>query len=217
MDFAAARRNMVDSQVRPNDVDDTRIQVVMGRVPREAYLPAEARPFAYVEREVEFAPGRRLLRAREFAKLIHEADIDEQDLVLDVGCGLGYSTAVLAGLAGMVVGLESDEGLAATAQETLAAQDVDNSVVVTGALVDGYAKQGPYDVIVVEAAIEIAPEKLLSQLKDGGRLACIERDGSAGRAMIYTRSGDAFGRRRAFDAQSASIAPGFERPKAFAF
>lgn len=217
MDFAIARKNMVESQVRTNDVTDQRIQRLMGQIPRESFLPPELRPLAYAERELEYAPGRKLWRAREFSKLIHAAEIDADDLVLDVGCGLGYSAAVLAGLASVVVALESDEAIAATAQENLAALEIDNAAVVMNPLPEGYPKQGPYDVIVINGAIEREPEALLAQLKDGGRLVCVFSSGPAGKAVLITRSGDAFGRRALFDANITARAPGFEARKTFVF
>ncbi|MHA7872829.1 MAG: protein-L-isoaspartate O-methyltransferase family protein, partial [Hyphococcus sp.] len=119
MDYKAARRHMVVSQVRTNDVTDLRIQQAMETVPREVFLPTELRDQAYVEREIEYSPGRWLLRARDFAKLLAAADPQEGDLVLNAVCGSGYSTGVLAQLSEMVVSLEKDEKLAAQAQENL--------------------------------------------------------------------------------------------------
>lgn len=117
MDFKAARRHMVDSQVRTNDVTDVRLQAALENTPREVFLPSELRGQAYVERELEYSPGRRLLTVRDFAKLAAAADPQPGDLVLNAVCGSGYSTAVFAQLTEMVVALESDEALCAKAQE----------------------------------------------------------------------------------------------------
>lgn len=217
MNYEAARRHMVASQVRPNDVTDLGIQHAMERTPRENFVPAELRDQVYVEREIEYAPGRWLLRARDFSKLLDAADIRKTDIVLNAVCGSGYSTAILAQLAEMVVSIESDEDLAARAQENLTTLAFSNAAVLTGDPQEGAAKQGPFDVIFIGGVIEKKPETLLAQLKDGGRLATILRQGGISRGGVYHRSGDAISFAPAFDAASARVLGGFELPKAFAF
>jgi protein-L-isoaspartate(D-aspartate) O-methyltransferase len=217
MDFDTARKQMVDSQVRTNDVTDLRIQAALESVPRERFLPAELRAQSYVDREVPYAPGRSLITARDFAKLLQAADIRPGDLVLDIGCGAGYSAAIAARLGEMVVAVESDEALATKAQETLNSLDVVNAAVVTGDLAAGAAKQGPFDVIMIAMAIEVEPEALLKQLKEGGRLAAILREGGVAKGFVWKRAGAAFGRTAVFDAAARTVLPGFTRPKAFIF
>ncbi|HXI86071.1 MAG TPA: rRNA adenine N-6-methyltransferase family protein, partial [Parvularculaceae bacterium] len=145
LNFENARRRMVESQVRPNDVSDLRVQAAIAAVPREIFLPVELREQAYVERDIAYAPGRRLLAVRDFAKLVDAAAPRANDIVLDVACGSGYSTAVLAHLAEMVVAVESDEGLAARAQENLESLGVTNAAVIVCSPAEGAAKQGPFD------------------------------------------------------------------------
>lgn len=217
MDFEAARRHMVDSQVRPNDVTDLRIQRAMEVTPREIFLPMELRDQAYIEREIRYAPGRHLLRARDFAKLVAAAEPRPGDLVLNVVCGSGYSTAILAQLTEMVVSLENDEEMAARAQENLTSLDLNNAAVIAGDPETGAAGQGPFDLIFIGGVIERKPERLLKQLKDGGRLAAIQRIDGVSRAVIYRRNGDAVARREIFDAAAQSVIPGFEAEKAFTF
>ena len=218
MDLARARKHMVDSQVRPNDVPDLRLQRAMETIPREAFVPANRQNLAYVEKDVPLFEGRYLMKARDLSKLIHAASIQPGDLVLDVGCGYGYGAAVMAALAGVVVGLEEDEEVAGRATENFASLGIDNAVMVTGPLAEGCAKQGPYDVIVVEGGIETQPEALLSQLKpDVGRLVAVVMDRQVGHATLFTRAGDAFGRRRLFEAQPASVLPGFNHSEGFVF
>lgn len=217
MNFQSARRHMVESQVRPNDVTDMRIQQAMESTPREIFVPAELRDQVYVEREVEYAPGRRLLRARDFAKLANEAAIKADDIVLNAVCGSGYSTAILAHLAEMVVSIESDEGLAALAQDNLTTLGFSNAAVITGDPWEGAKKQGPFDVIFLGGVIERRPEALLGQLKDGGRLATILRADGVSRGGLFTRSGETWSFTPKFDAASHVVLPGFERPKAFVF
>jgi len=217
MDYAAARRRMVDSQVRTNDVTDLRIQTAMEATPREIFLPSELRDQAYVEREIVYGPGRHLLRARDFAKLVAAADPQQGDLVLNAVCGSGYSTAILARLADMVVSLDSDEALAAQAQENLTSLGFSNAAVIVGDAWTGAADQGPFDLIFLGGAIETRPDRLLDQLKDGGRLATILRRDGVSRGGIYRRNGDACAFTGLFDAATNAILPGFEKPKAFVF
>lgn len=217
MDFETARRHMVESQVRPHDVTDLRLQAAMETTPRELFLPMELRDQAYVEREIEYAPGRMLLTARDFSKLVMIADPKETDLVLNALCGRGYSTAILAQLSEMVVSLESDDALASKAQENLTSLGASNAAVIKGDAWAGASVQGPFDLIFVDAAIAREPSALLQQLKDGGRLAAILRDGGVSRGVIYRRNGDAFASTPYFDASTKTIAPGFEAPKTFVF
>ena len=217
MDFALARRTMVASQVRTNDVTDLRLQAALEATPRERFLPGELRALAYVEREIAYAPGRRLLTPRDFAKLLAAADPRPTDLVLDVACGSGYSTAVLAQLSEMAVGLESDERLAQSAQENLVAVGAPNAAIIVGDPAQGAARQGPFDLIFVGAAIEVEPKTLLGQLTDGGRLATIQRMGGVFRGALWRRSGGAVAPAPCFDATTSAVLPGFAAPKGFRF
>ena len=217
MDYAAARKHMVESQVRTNDVTSRRVQDAMARIPREVFLPGDLRDQAYVERELSYAPGRRMLTARDFSKLLAAANPEPSDVVLDIGCGTGYSTAVIASLAEMVVAVESDEALASAAQDNLLALDINNAAVITGDLKAGAAKQGPFDLIFIGGAVGAVPETLLAQLKEGGRLATILRNRGVSRGVVYTKSAGAVAPREVFDARAAVILPEFEIPKTFVF
>ena len=217
MDYRAARKHMVESQVRPNDVTDLRLQTAMETTPRERFLPKELQNQAYVEREIEYAPSRWLLRARDFAKLVDIADPRETDLVLNAVCGSGYSTAILAQLTEMVVSIESDEELAAQAQDNLTSLGFDNAAVINANPVEGEADQGPYDLIFIGGAIEQRPDKLLSQLKDGGRLATILRENGVSRGVVYRRTGEVFAYSEHFDAATSAVLTGFEAEKGFTF
>ena len=214
-DFAAARRNMVDGQVRTADVTDPRILSAMLAVPREAFLPPAKADLAYLDLDVPVGEGgRRLIKPMVLAKLIQAADLGATDRVLDVGCVTGYAAAVLARFAGQVVALEQDAGLAQVARGALAS--LPNVAVQSGTLAGGWPQGGPYDAIVIEGATEIAPETLLRQLKDGGRLVCVLGSGPGGKAMLYRRSGQDGGGRAIFDA-TAPLLPGFVKPPEFAF
>ena len=218
MDLALARKHMVDSQVRPNDVPDLRLQSAMERLPREAFVPTNRRHLAYVEADVPLFDGRWLLKARDLSKLIHGAAIQRGDLILDVGCGYGYSSAVMANLCGVVVGLEEDDAVVAKASENFTALGIDNAVTVQNTLAEGCEKQGPYDVIVVAGGIAAHWEGLLQQLKpDVGRMVAIVMERGVGQATLFTRAGDTFGRRRLFEAHPPGVLPGFNHSEGFVF
>ena len=222
IDFVAARRIMVDSQVRTSDVTDLRLIAAMLAVPRERFLPAEQADLAYLDFDVPAAaakagePMRRLLKPMVLAKLLQAAEITAGDHVLDVGCATGYASAVLGRLAHAVVGLEQDTGLAELARDNLQALGVSGVQVVTGPLAEGWPPQAPYDVIVLNGASEVAPKALLRQLKPGGRLVGVLGRGPLGKAMLYCSIGGECGGRPIFDA-AAPLLPGFAAPAAFVF
>jgi protein-L-isoaspartate(D-aspartate) O-methyltransferase len=212
-DFASARRHMVDGQVRTADVTDLRITAAMLEIPRERFVPQA--DLAYLDLDVPAgAAARRLLKPMVLARLIQAADLVGTDRVLDVGAATGYGAAVLARIAGQVVALEEEPGLARSARSTLSG--VANVTVVEGPLRAGWPQGAPYDVILLEGATEVAPEALFRQLGDGGRLLCLLGGGPGAKGMIYLRSGDDIGGRAIFDA-SAPVLPGFVKPAEFAF
>ena len=216
-DFARARRTMVDCQVRPADVTDLRIIAAMLEVPREAYVPASRRALAYLDQDVPVSDsGRSLLKAATFARLVQGAGITETDRVLDVGCATGYSAAVLSRLAANVVALEEDAALARAASEMAVQSGASNLSVVSGPLAAGFAQGGPYDVIIMEGATEVAPDSLLSQLKDGGRLVAVVGAIPMGKGAIYRMVGGRATMQPMFEG-SAALLPGFAKPPAFVF
>ncbi len=215
-DYAAARKQMVDSQLLPNKVTDARLIEAMSAVPREAFLPQSRRGVAYVDEDVQVAPGRYVIEPMVFARMLQEAAIRKTDAVLDVGCATGYSTAVLARIAGVVVAVEEDIALAAQASANLASTGVENAAVTAGPLNAGYPAQAPYDVIVLEGSVEEVPAPLLDQLGEGGRLVAVLAGRGMGKATLYTRSGGVIGHRQLFDAGLPPL-PGFAREAGFVF
>ncbi len=215
-DFAAAREAMVDNQVRPADVTSYAIIDAMLWAPRERFAPRALRNIAYAETDIALAPGRVLLLPRTFAKMLEAAAIDPGDLVLDLAPGTGYSTAVIARMAEAVVAIEPEEELARQAQSLLVELEVDNAVVSQGEPAAGDPAHGPYDVIFVNGAVEQVPDVLVEQLKDGGRLVAIFRDGPVGKCRVLTRGGNGVSRRFVFEAD-APVLGGFERPVEFVF
>ena len=221
MDFAQSRRNMVESQIRPNRVTDERILEAMGAIPREAFVPKARRALAYADEAVEIAPGRYLMEPMLAARLVETVAIRPTDAVLLVGAANGYLAAVLAKLASAVVALESDPALAKDAGRRLGEIGADTVAVVEGPLAEGYPRQAPYDAIVFDGAVEEIPPAIVSQLADGGRLAAIVAGGGpaphrAGKAVVVTRVGEAFARREVFDG-GTPLLPGFARKPAFVF
>ena len=211
---AAARLHMIDSQIRPNDVTDPQLLEAINAVPRETFVPRAARALAYADVPVEVAPGRALLEPRSFAKLLQLARITVTDRILDVGCATGYSSAVLARLGGHVVALEQDADLLRVASEALSTNA--SVTLVQGSLIEGARMEGPFDVIVVEGAIEQTPDILLSQLKEGGRLVAIINDNGQGRGTLFVKENGGIGRRAVFDA-AAPVLAGFKKAVGFIF
>jgi protein-L-isoaspartate(D-aspartate) O-methyltransferase len=215
-DYAAQRANMVESQVRANDVTDPRIHDAMRENARERFVPAARRAIAYSDVPVEVVANRFLLDPRTFSKLLQLASIQPTDNVLDVGCTTGYSTAVLARLAKSVTALEQDAELVRIAPDMLAAVKASNVAVVQGGLAEGHKAKAPYDVIFINGAIEAAPEKLLALLAEGGRLVAIVQKGEQGRAHLFVRQQGRIGHRADFDASTPLLA-GFHQPVGFVF
>ena len=218
-DFAAARRMMVDGQVRTSDVTDQRIIGAMLDLPRERFVPERNASVAYLDLDVAVTsttPARRLLKPMVLAKLIQAAEVGPQDRVLDVGCATGYSTALLARLARSVIALEEDATLARHARENFAAIGAANAEVVSGSLPDGWPAGAPYDVILINGAAEVVPEQLLRQLVEGGRLVAVVGRAPASKAVRYLAGGGQASALPVFDAAGPAL-PGFAEPPAFVF
>lgn len=222
MDYVRARWNMIEGQLRPNGVTDRRLIRALADVPREKFVPAHRRKLAYIDEDLEIraadaaSPPRFLMEPMAFARLLLLADIRSSDLVLDVGCATGYSVAVMAQLADSVVGLESDSDLATAAEAALVDLEVANAAVVSRPLAEGYASQAPFDVIVLEGAVEVIPRALFDQLRDGGRLVAVAQEGPVGQATLYQAADGVVSSRVAFNVSVRPL-PGFQRPPAFVF
>ena len=214
-DFATRRRMMVDTQVRPSDVTEFPIIEAMLTVPREAFVPRDRIEAAYVSEHVPLGGGRVLLDPRVFAKMLDALDISNDDLVLDVGAGLGYSAAVIARIAEAVVAVEDDDTRASEAQSLLSEHHADNVILHEGPLDAGAAEHGPYDVIIVEGGVETLPETLCDQLKEGGRMAVIFMEVALGTVRVGHKYDGAINWRFAFNG-TAPVLPGFTKDEVFA-
>lgn len=213
---------MVESQIRCGGVIDADILHALVNVPRELFVPSAKRAVAYVDEDIrltagdEETPPRYLIEPLAFAKLLEAAEILPSDLVLIVGCGMGYSAAVSARLAEAVIALEEDATLADKATTTLTEIGADNAAVVQGPLAEGCAGQGPYDVILIEGRAEEIPPALFEQLKDGGRLVAIVGTAQSGHGKRYLKADDVVSEVDLFDAVVQPL-PGFQRKPAFSF
>jgi len=213
-DFATARRMMVDGQIRTYDVTDPAVLSAMLSVPRERFVPADRAGVAYVDTDVPVGKGRRLLKPMVLAKLLQAAGIQPEQRVLVVGCATGYAAAVLARMGAQVVALEQDAALAAEARRAVA--DAGEVTVVEGSLAAGWPGQAPYDVILLDGAVEAVPQDLFKQLADGGRLVGVIGEAPASKAMLFNAAHGTGSGRAIFDAAAGPL-PGFSKPAVFAF
>jgi len=215
-DYSAARNHMVESQIRTSDVTDLEVLGAFRRIAREKFVPKSQQALAYGDAHVDLGDGRTMIRPRDFAKMVQAADIAPTDVVLDIACGRGYSTAILAHLGETVVGLEDNDEAVERATTQLVDADITNAAVVKGDLKAGAAEHGPFNVIFVNGAIAEIPKTWQDQLANEGRLVCLVQNGPIGRVCVYTKTGDTVGERIVFDA-GAPILPGFSAEPEFVF
>lgn len=216
VDYSRLRRTMVDNQLRTSEITDWRILDAMNQVPREHFVPQSQLPFAYGEVQIELSPARAMPKPADFGRLVQLAEITSQDVVLDIACGTGYSTAVLSLLASGVVALESDEAMVGKANELLADLDIGNAAVVAGRIEEGVAREAPFDVIILEGAVDAVPPALFDQLRDGGKLVAVIGAGNAAVAHRYIKSGQDIAAVTAFNA-SLPVLGSYAPAPAFVF
>jgi protein-L-isoaspartate(D-aspartate) O-methyltransferase len=217
-DFEAPRQNMVERQIRTNKVTNPDLIESLSTVPRELFVPDRLSSLAYADEDIEIAPHRYLMEPLVLARLLQTAGVTEDDMVLDIGCGTGYSTAILSRLANMVVAVESDPKLASHAAALLSQLDIDNAVVMTGPLEQGHSPQAPYDVVLLGGAVTIIPAAILGQLTEGGRLVAVIMEGeqSLGRGTLLIGRNGNFSQRKIFDATVPPLL-GFNGEQGFQF
>lgn len=217
MDYARARLNMVENQLRPNRIDERPLLDAMLDVPRERFVPKALAGVAYTDEDLRLPDGQYLIEPLALARLIQGARVGRQDVVLVLGCATGYAAAVLARLAATVILLVPDEASAAKLEPLLDELGADNVVVITGDdPTAGHPSQAPFDVILATGSLDTVPATLLDQIGDGGRLVAVVAGERVGRAVLFTRLHGVLGRRTLFDAQIPRLA-GAARITEFAF
>lgn len=212
--FTTRRTMMVDTQVRPSDVTKFPIIDAMLNVARENFVPAAKREAAYMGENVDLGEGRVLLEPRTLAKMLDALAISNDDLVIDIGSAMGYSSAIIAHMAAAVVGVEEDETMLAEAQEALTEAGVDNVILHKASLTEGAAQHGPYDVMIVQGGVHYLPGALEDQIKENGRVACLFMQGALGEVRIGYKHGGRISWRMSFNA-GAPLLPGFSKEQAF--
>lgn len=217
-DFALARRNMVEGQLRPNRVNDAGLLAALGELPRERFLPEGLRSVAYADDDVPLGNGRFMMEPMVHARLIQVLQPQNGDKALVVAAGLGYGAAILARLTKSVVAVETDATLAATATKTLQELGVSGVELVTGPAEQGASTSAPYDIVLIEGAVPEVPQAIADQLAEGGRLATVIADpsGALGVAHLFVKQGGVMSGRPLFDA-GTPLLPGFARPARFTF
>ena len=203
---------MVESQIRPNGVTDIALVAALASVERENFVDDAHRSVAYLDKELPIGNGRYLLEPMVLGRLLQLAEIKSTDLVLDIGPGTGYSSAVIARIAESVVGIEQDEALCEASSQTLLEMGVINAAIICGKHVDGVTSEAPFDVIVINGQVCDVPQSLFDQLAQGGRLVAVVGAKDNGQAMVYKKQGEKFSSRAAFNA-SAPFLTGFEMPE----
>lgn len=211
--FEHMRRAMIASQLRTTGTNDPRVLAAMGEVARERFVPAERLSLAYADTVVPLKPGRDLNSPMALGRLLTEAAPKRGERALLVGAATGYAAAVLGKLVESVVALEEDAELIAFA---ISAYLGSNVTIVKGQLRNGHPKEAPYDLILIDGAVECIPDALVAQLADGGRLASGLLENGVTRLAIGRRAGEGFGM-AAFADAAAAILPGFAKPRAFKF
>lgn len=210
------RQSMLTGQILPNRVTTEGVLSAINAVERESYVPTSLKGVAYTDASIPLGHGRFMLEPMKLGRLIDAAEIKSTDVILDVGCGSGYSSAVLSKLGEVVVGLESNDELFDKATENLNSQGVDNAVVVKGDLSEGVEKQGPFDVIFINGAVEVLPSDLITQLADGGRLVTVYVEDGVGHGYKMQRTGEEVEGYNLFDAM-VPVLPEFSKNEDFAF
>ena len=216
-DFAVLRQTMVNTQLRTNKVTDTQVLAAMADIPREIFVPLDRATLAYIDEDILIGKSRCMVEPMILARMIQATKIGPEDVVLDVACGAGYSSAVLGRIARAVVAVESDAILAEAASARITKLGLDNVVVEIGSIKAGWSDQGPYDVIMVNGGCGEISGALFAQLGERGRLCAIMRaEAGTGVATLFVKTGGTISSRVLFDASVPAL-PEFDHEERFSF
>jgi protein-L-isoaspartate(D-aspartate) O-methyltransferase len=211
-----ARRNMVLCQVTPNKVTDERLISAMLETPRELFVPTALKGVAYIDEDLPISSGRFIMEPTALARLIQLADVSNDDTVLDIGCGSGYSSFILANMADNVTSLEQEEELRALLSQAISATGVKNIRIVQGQHADGHADNGLYNVIFIGGLVDFLPSELANQLKEGGRIITVAKEDGVSRALVLQKTKNGLIKNFDFEVNVKKI-PGFGKKTEFAF
>jgi protein-L-isoaspartate(D-aspartate) O-methyltransferase len=199
-DYAQARHNMVENQLRPNRVEDPRVLRAMGELPRELFVPKSLQGVAYSDEDIDLGNGRHLIEPLALGKLLQAAEVRPDDVALVLGCDTGYCTAVVSRLAATVFLLVAEDESTATLDSRLSTLGCDNAVVQAGVLREGLPSQAPFDLILLAGSVAKVPDTLLAQLAENGRLVAVVHSRHAGKVALFRNVGGAIGHITPFDA-----------------
>lgn len=216
MDFALARHNMVEGQIRTNKVTDPLVVEVLDVLERESFLPAALKKLAYIDEDLIVGAGRILMEPMVMARLMQFAAIEDTDVALVVGAATGYEAVAISKIASAVVAVESNPELQRLAAENMATQGADTVSLVKGDLAKGNPDHGPYDVIFINGAVAELPSSLTDQLAEGGRLVYIKAGAGTGKAMLVSKVQGVVSQTELFDANVPAL-PEFAAKAHFSF
>lgn len=214
-DSRVARENMIRSQLRPNRIYSVPLLEAIFNVARETFVPPHLQKVAYIDEDIAISPDRYLIEPVTFARLVQIANIDADTAVLDIGCGTGYSTAVISRLAKSVVAIEENALLFQQAQQNLTGKGFGNATVINAPHSEGYAAKAPFDVIFIGGRLEMIPDFLIDQLAPEGRLVTVMEEDGVGRAVTIRKTSKTLAEMVDFDAM-IPLMPGFARKRTFA-
>lgn len=216
VDFSKAKQNMIDCQIRPFSVVDEAVIDVFSNLAREEFVANDQKAFAYTDDHLDLGQGRHLMDPAIFARLLQELNIQQDDQVLDVACGCGYSSTIMAGLGAFVTAIDKECWIEKSKENNKVSDKKPARLVVVDNVMHGCAQYGPYDAIVINGGIEETPTHLINQLRDGGKIATIYRDNNGkSQAVLFVKCDDYLTCQPLFDAfaptlQEFQSVPGFE-------
>ncbi len=201
MDFYTLRKNMVDSQLKPNKIVNKNLIDAFLRVPREIFLSKKIINQSYVDDNIDLTKNRYMLNPMIISRLIQALNVKQNDTILVLGSNVGYSSVILSYLCNTVIGIEAIKSFYEFSTSVLMKLDVNNVAIIKGKIEYGFPDQHPYDNILIEGGVNFVPERILNQLADNGKLVTVEVDeGNIGKAVIFKKQKNNYSKSFLFDA-----------------